>query len=645
MNKQNRGVLRALVIIIFSGAISLVGCVHLVSSAAINQKTAAPAKTGWAPKGPRNVGNYDYSVMPKPDTFHAMHVGPNNTDNLWIAAAPMIEYDWLAEAEMYIPEGPVFDNEGGLYFSPVSPKEDVSLVCLDRMTGERRWSVPGRGRGGGAPLILNDPDNPGNPGKQIVYHSTYETAMALRPDGSVIWKTPTGLKAPKEPLKEEENETKLWGMNYHPQTDSLINVSITGEMFALDRETGRLLTKEPFRVPGAGMVGEVPLPEFLKKLGDKTLEKAFGDMGRTGWFTTVLNVVFGKGVVVANFYGGDPNTGRIYVAATEPDGKDGAEDGKSKNGALYLLDLMRVEDGGLEFKTVKYYSFVGGTGSTPAVSPASDRVMVSDDNGYVIALDADLNEAWRVDVGAQVAASVAISPDNHEIYAVTKYDIIKIIDQGDRGEIAWRADLDDFPGPVNFNTLTPTITANGIAVGVGGGIPFGGEQLMLHIGTGLLDRETGKLRYFAEGREDSISVTAIGPDGGYYIGSSPVRRAVARGLLGDMVPPITGGIQRYKPVRLDLLVRDATCAAEARALNAVTISEENPKSAREDIRQIRVLIRQSREVLAVAVKDGDMTLEQAKAVIELLDEAESNLSLNGLPNVAQSLGGVCSMYD
>jgi hypothetical protein len=238
-----------------------------------------------------------------------------------------------------------------------------------------------------------------------------------------------------------------------------------------------------------------------------------------------------------------------------------------------------------------------------------------------------------------------MSPDNHEIYAVTKYDVIKIIDQGDRGELAWRADLDDFPGPINFNTLTPTITANGIAVGVGGGVPIGGEQLMLHIGMGLLDRETGKLRYFAEGREDSISVTAVGPDGGYYIGSSPIRRSVSRGLLGDAVPPITGGIQRYKPVRRDLLVRDATCAAEARALNAATISEEHPQSAREDIRQVRVLVRQSREALDEAVRDGDMTPEQAKEVIGLLDEAESNLSLNGLPNLAQTLGGVCGMYD
>lgn len=65
----------------------------------------------------------------------------------------------------------------------------------------------------------------------------------------------------------------------------------------------------------------------------------------------------------------------------------------------------------------------------------------------------------------------------------------------------------------------------------------------------------------------------------------------------------------------------------------------------EDIRQIRVLIRQSREALATAVNDGDMTPAQEKAVLELLDVAESNLSLNSLPKAAKSLGGVCDMFD
>ena len=144
-----------------------------------------PEKTNWAPSGARVVGSYNYDVIPQPNCFHTMHVGPNNSDNVWIAAAPMIELDWVAETSMYVPEGPTYDNEGNLYFSPLYPQEDVSLVSLDRETGERRWAITGDGRNGGsgAVLILNDPDTPG---KQIIYHASYEQVMALNTDGSTI---------------------------------------------------------------------------------------------------------------------------------------------------------------------------------------------------------------------------------------------------------------------------------------------------------------------------------------------------------------------------------------------------------------------------------------------------------------------------
>lgn len=99
--------------------------------------------------------------------------------------------------------------------------------------------------------------------------------------------------------------------------------------------------------------------------------------------------------------------------------------------------------------------------------------------------------------------------------------------------------------------------------GLGAGRQLRDQHIMHKVGVGLIDRETGRLRSFAEGREESIAITSIGPDGGFYLATSPVRRAATRGLLGERVPPLVGGIQRYKPVRLDLLLRDAVCAAAA----------------------------------------------------------------------------------
>ncbi len=143
----------------------------------------SPPLSLWTPQGVREAGPPLSAVLPAPDAFHTMHVNTVNSDELWTAIAPTFEADWVAETGFYIAEGPTFDNSGNLYFSPSWSPEDVSLVALDRLTGKRRWSIPGKGAGSGAPLVLNDPLNPG---QQLIYHSTYTTAMALRPDGSQV---------------------------------------------------------------------------------------------------------------------------------------------------------------------------------------------------------------------------------------------------------------------------------------------------------------------------------------------------------------------------------------------------------------------------------------------------------------------------
>ena len=95
--------------------------------------------------------------------------------------------------------------------------------------------------------------------------------------------------------------------------------------------------------------------------------------------------------------------------------------------------------------------------------------------------------------------------------------------------------------------LTATVTANGVVVMIGGGKRYlGRANLMLHVGMGLLDRETGKLRYFAEGREDSVAMSIVGPDGSIYVGHSPLRRAAGKAVYPDLTPELTGGVARFK---------------------------------------------------------------------------------------------------
>ena len=124
-----------------------------------------PEKTQWKPIGPRLAGQHSYDIIPEPDTFSAIHVNTANSDAVWGVAAPMFELDWVAEPGYFVGNGPLFDNEGNLYFSPqFYHGERVVLVSLDGKTGERRWTIPADERytEPAAPaFILNDPENPG----------------------------------------------------------------------------------------------------------------------------------------------------------------------------------------------------------------------------------------------------------------------------------------------------------------------------------------------------------------------------------------------------------------------------------------------------------------------------------------------------
>ena len=609
-----------------------------------------PAKTAWEPVGARTAGLHDYDIIPQPETFSAIHVGVNNSDSVWGAAAPMFELDWVAEPAYFVGNGPTLDNEGNLYFNPnLYHGERVIMVSLDAVTGERRWAIPAEhDREKTSPaFLLNDPDNPGS---QIIYISSYTRIMAIRPDGSTVWTAKTGYTLP--PITPDELSPTIMHLNYHLQTDSLVTVTSAGKLMAFDRKTGAPRSAGG-QIPGAPAISGTgrQIPKRMLKRTDALMDEAFGktETGRS-MFSTIVNYIYGGGGVVTNYFSIAPDTGLIYVAATAEDAEDGTEDGRSEIGAIYVMDLIANEDGGLDFEIVNKATFQGGTGSTPAVSADGSRVYVSDNIGHVIALDAQLNEIWRTDVGEPLVGSVTVAPDNMEIYAVTQKDVFQLIDRGDHGEVMWAAELGGFDGYANgdvqSNVLTATPTANGVVIGIGGGKNFFTGNMMLHVGMGLVDRKTGALRYFAEGREDSIAMSIVGPDGSIYIGHSPIRRAVGKAMYPNLTPDLTGGVARYKPIRLDLLVRDAVCAAEARSANASTLDANTDAVAiANDVLQLQVLINQAEGAISIAVNDGDLTAEEAATLRTHLSVSMENLAGETLTQTTPRLAAACAMFD
>ena len=477
--------------------------------------------------------------------------------------------------------------------------------------------------------------------------------MAVRQDGSILWSKATGIKVADA---DHKDQTKFQNFNYHPATDSLITVTKAGGLFAFSRKTGELVAPAG-QLPGAPAISGngTSIPSFILNKVDPLMDKAFGKTAAgLSLFSSAVDYIYGGGGVVTNYFSIDPDTSRIYIAATAPDAEDGTEDGRSAMGAIYALDLVNDGNGGLEFKVLNRKTFQGGTGATPALSGDGRRVYESDNEGHVIALDTslgnELNEVWRVNVGEPLVGSITVAPDNNELYAVTANDVFQLIDHGDHGTIGWTAELNGFDGYANVdeqaNGLTATATANGVVVMIGGGKNILGKTLMLHVGMGLLDRQTGKLRYFAEGREDSLAMSVVAADGSIYVGHSPLRRAVGKAFYPELTGDVIGGISRFKPIRLDLMARDAICAAEARAANASTLDQTADNAAiSTDSRQIVFLITQAENAIDQAVSDGDMTQGDAERLGDLLTQSLASLAAGDLVSSATTLNSACEMFN
>lgn len=559
--------------------------------------------TNWQPKGIPNVGTIN-PVIPDLTTSNSMHYGINNTAQLMIATAPKQELAWVAEEQFYIPEGPTLDKNGHIYFSPYQAQEDVSLVSIDGDTGKRRWAIPAYGdtNGSGAILILNDIETD----SQIIYHSTYSDTYAIKTSGEIIWHTKTGFKFDGKGINPH-----TWGVNYLPNMNALSVLSEDGKLALFDRETGKALLSDTLDLPGSPASMEyIDRPsDFISDRADKAGEKVFGEAPKgQGLFSTISMVIFGGGKEVTNFYASDPMSNRLYIAATAPDEIDGLKDNISKLGAIYAFDFEQQNNGSVKSIVAARYDFDGGTGSTPTVSNDGKFIFVSDENGNLITLDNTLKELWRINVGSQIAASISASADNNELYAVTAKNIHKVINFGDHGKIVWTTSFEMYPGFNTINALTAAITANGVAVSLGATPEFVGDTpLMITNGFGMLDKDTGDVISFVEGYEESIAATMIAPDGGFVIGSSPTRRLVAKGIFGDKIKPIKGGIARYKSTDNTLLARDAICMAHRYQIRSDNYNKNEHKVASEwDQKQISILREQASNALGRKLENSEV---------------------------------------
>jgi outer membrane protein assembly factor BamB len=167
-----------------------------------------------------------------------------------------------------------------------------------------------------------------------------------------------------------------------------------------------------------------------------------------------------------------------------------------------------------------------GSGSSPSLSPAGDRVYVSDEAGLFYGVDASSGEIlWRVQTRATSAAAAVGA--NGDIYSLQAFGpaLIAITAQG---EIKWQSDLQALADarlpsswilgdPVPIGNGNPTVLDHVVLVPVAYGyethfgrrIPWPVESALVAV-----DLETGVgVRDVISLADDSTGITAVTPSG------------------------------------------------------------------------------------------------------------------------------------
>ncbi|WP_290523904.1 PQQ-binding-like beta-propeller repeat protein [Alcanivorax sp.] len=615
-------------------------------------------------------------VIPKGQGFATIHGNVINNDQVDLTIPGSLALEWTVESQLYQPEGVTSGMHGyyGTHVFPVSQTDiDFSMFALDQDTGARNWVVrPGQIGQGGTPMILDDPES----GEKIVYSGGLRGVFAIDEAGEVKWCTNTGLAVDAAATEDFDTHIKrrLWGMNYHQPSDSVVAVYGDGLVMAFSRETGAL--RASYQIEGDPSVDNtgLNLPAPLLEGAEVAMRRQFVPEGAqlsedARIFDTIVAVALGGDMVVSNYYATDPDSDRLWIAATMPDAADGKEDGVARFGALHAINLVPDGDG-YEFQSDCTVPFEGGSASTPAVLPGGERIYTSDNDGNALAFNQDCELVWSVNVGDQILGSLAVSPYDHYIYAATGSGVFQIIDHGNSAELGWSAELDGIfsggllllpilqlltdaldavglPLPAELqasNIQIASISENALVMIAGLGLQMDPERsevfAPLVMTLTIIDRMTGDLINATPAREESIAVTGVDMDGSVVIGNSPLRRGalvgvtevLGGGLLGaalrDVIPPLTGGVSKYSPVdRFDQAARDAICYS-ARKVLAWDVNRDRVDYSWADAPEstaFEALWRQSREMLKKGLAAGEVGNGDYAEIQFALQEAKERI--------------------
>ncbi|MCB1689233.1 MAG: PQQ-binding-like beta-propeller repeat protein [Halioglobus sp.] len=484
-----------------------------------------------------------------PGGWSTLHQGPANRRAVPTAILSRQYTTWQAEAGASVLTAPVTSPDGRqIYFTTGLPAGNSNLHAYT-ITGTPLWHAePWRSAGVGvdACAILSSPivDDRGD-----IYIGDCNQLFAFKPNGDVKWIVDLPPLQEGDWVAADDHPVNAFTTAAFLPDGHLLGVTNFGDVLIIDRATGKTLNHS-YRLPGVlpPYATTEPMPDSL--LGNGLMDPNFREWA---W-----QLIFGGSMRSANTPAVASN-GRIFVVGS------GAEEGQ---GSLYALDVIQSPSG-LTLSEAFVTSIGLGSGSSPALSPAEDRVYVSDEEGWFYGIDATTGRIdWKVKTFA-AAGAAAVGMDG-TVYALQAH-APAVVAISPQGKVLWESDFSNMlPGklpstfllgdPVAGGNGNPTVTSDAVLVPVvyGYRVPIFGFIAPVYSVVAALDLNTGEaVQDVVSLPGDSSGITAVLPDGSIVssIGDaltsavSPMKPVVDWLLPGDLVMmDSTGGIQVALPV-------------------------------------------------------------------------------------------------
>jgi outer membrane protein assembly factor BamB len=533
----------------------------LVTVAAFNLPAALIAgamEDAEPPDVPQETGTPIGGVY-SPGGWSTLHRGPANRKN--VGQVPLAEEyaSWNVLGGSSVLTAPTMSPDGRTLYVSTGKARGESNLHAYSIEGELRWqaapwSDPEEGVDPCA--ILSSPiiDNVGD-----VFIGDCNQLFSFDAAGGLRWVVSLPPNKAGDWVASDAIPINALTTAAFTREGDVFGVTNFGDVVVFDRETGERLNV-PMRLPGhiPATSSVMPMPESI--FGDGLVDP---EIREWAW-----QLLAGGAMPSANTPAVDLMSGRIFVAATS------TTEGR---GALYALDLSvrrgegeRTVDVEIAFAT----EMGPGSGSSPSLSPSSELVYVSDEEGRFYGVDAR-SGAIRWEVETRAASAAAAVGGNGDIYALQAYGPA-LIAIGEEGVVRWESDLRALAAtalPEGFLLGEPTAIGNGnptvlgdvvlVPVLYGYTTSFGGRKIPWPVRSSLVavDVATGLgLRDVLALEDDSTGVTAVLPDGtilntlgtAMTSGVTPLA-PLARWLLpGDLEPLLpVGGLQVSRPLSVE----------------------------------------------------------------------------------------------